>query len=104
MMRFKRNNDGFEFTRKNGEVVKFDPMEIAFLSHECQKLHWHSELEKEIEQNSENIDFSEMTVNELIDYCIKDMDERWKNNTLEDEPDYEGIVFDGAQENNIWRY
>lgn len=103
MMKFDVNGTRYAFTRSNGEVVEFNPVEISFISHEIQKHHWRVELEYEVDSNIDNLDFSEMSKEELIDYCIDELERRWENDTLDAEPDYQEIIFDSAQENEIWR-
>jgi hypothetical protein len=45
-----------------------------------------------------------MSRDEFIDLCLDELESKWENMTLDNEPDYEGVVFDVANENGVWRY
>lgn len=104
MMKFTTNENGMEFTRNNGEVVKFDPLEVAFLAFEFQKLEWTSELEFEIDSNIDNLDFSKTSREEFLNDCLETLKFRWECNTIGNNSiDYQEIVFDEAEDAGIWR-
>ena len=102
-MEFVVNGARYLFTRDDGEVVEFNPVEISFIDHQLERHHWRVELDLEIDSNVECLNFSKMSRDELIDCCMEELEEKWKDNDLDSEPDYQEIVFNNAQENKMWR-
>ena len=103
-MNMVTDKTGYIFTRESGEQVKFSGYEISFISHWFERSGWQDGFDAEIDNNEESIDLTDMSRKELIELCMDELESKWENGTLDDYcPDYEGILFDVAQENGIWR-
>lgn len=88
----------------NGErELFFSPEEISFIEHAMERVGWEASLEEQIDYDSDNLDFSSISRDEFVRLCVDEMQSRWENSDNYGEPDYGGIVFDIAQDNEIWR-
>ena len=96
------NNGVWEFVSENRTIL-LTPAEISFLAHSLERSAWEAEISLEIDSNEDNIDFSEVTKDELVDACLDELESKWELGTLNNEPDYQCVVFDVAQENGWWR-
>ena len=102
-MKFFTDNDGFIFERDNGEKVRMSHAEIGFVSHQLERNSWGYGIDMEIESNYDSLNFDSMTEAEFKKECIDDLESKWELGRLDNEPDYQCVVFDVAQENGIWR-
>ena len=103
MMNLTSDLSGFTFTRESGEEVKFSYKEINFIEFELTKNNWRNGIDEQIDYDEENIDFTEHSREELIGWCVDEIESRWSNSLNFGEPDYGEILFDVAQENGVWR-
>lgn len=92
----------YEFVTENRTIL-LTSVEISFLSHALEKNAWRAGIDFEIDSNEDNLDFGTMSREELIELCVDDLENRWECGYLNNEPDYQEVVFDMAQENGIWR-
>lgn len=89
----------------NGEKkLELTGSELGFISHQVERNGWADCIESEIDQDEDNLIFENMSRDEFIDLCLDELESKWENMTLDNEPDYEGVVFDVANENGVWRY
>ena len=83
--------------------IFLSPAEISFIEHALEQNAWKAELEMEIDSNDDSLDFGEISKADFLDLCMDEMESKWECQTLFDNPDYQEIVFDVANENGIWR-
>lgn len=88
---------------KPAHEIFFSPEEISFIGHALERVGWKSNIDIEIDNNYDNIDFENMSRDEFMDLCMDELESKWECGMLNNEPDYQEIVFDVAQENGIWR-
>lgn len=93
----------YAFVRDNGERILFTPTEINFISHELERNDWRCNIEMEIESNIDSLHFDNMTEEEFTQECMNELESKWELGRLDNDPDYQCVVFDIAQENGIWR-
>ena len=86
------------------KIVCFTANELAFIYHAVERNGWKSEIEEEIDVSEENLVFDNISREEFVGLCIDELESKWENMTLDNDPDYEGVVFDVANENGVWRY
>lgn len=91
------------FTRDNGETVQLSINELGFIAHAIEKNKWRYGMIDQIEYDEDNLDFSEISKEKLIDLCMDDIEFRYEIYSLGNDIDYGGILFDVAQENGMWR-
>ena len=84
--------------------VELTCSELVFIRHQMERNAWSAGIEFEIDESEDNLIFDETTRDEFLDLCLDELESKWENDTLNNEPDYEGIVFDVANENGVWRY
>lgn len=78
--------------------------EAQFIAKALKRQQWRYDIENQIEYDEDNLDFSETSRNEFIDMCLEDIDARIEIYGVDNyEPNIEEIVFDVAQDNDIWR-
>lgn len=82
----------------------FSQAEICFIQHQMERNAWAIGIESEIDESEDNLIFNDTTREEFIEMCLDELEYKWENETLNNEPDYEGVVFDVANENGVWRY
>lgn len=103
-MNMVMERNGYVFIKENGNHVRLSVCEISFILHWFERSGWRDGFDAEIDNNEDSIDLTDISRKELIELCMDDLEFRWENGTLNDYcPDYEGILFDIAQENGIWR-
>lgn len=97
----------FTFTRDNGENVKLSHYEMEFIDIERRKNVWRYGFDRQIHDDEDFLCFDEISREEFIEMCVEDVDvERdlfGRANNPYKEPEYADIVFNVAQENDIWR-
>ena len=98
-----RNGTGYVFTRDNGEQIEFTPVEIGFVFHEMERCYWRGNIENAIERCIEQFDFDKMDEDEFVQCCLDELESKWENDMLDDDPDFDEVVFEIAQDNGIWR-
>lgn len=103
MMNLVSDEKGFTFTRESGEEVKFSYKEVNFIEHELTKNNWRNGIDEQIDYDEENIDFTEHSRDELINWCVDELESKFENSYDFGEPDYAEILFDIAQDNGMWK-
>lgn len=104
-MTFTYNEKKTVWELVNGKKkVELTWAELGFIHHQMERNAWSAGIEDEIEESEDNLIFEDTTRDEFIDMCLDELESRWENMTLNNDPDYEGIVFDVANENGVWRY
>ena len=103
MLQLKVNGNKYEFTRENGEVVEFNPIEINFITRQLERNKWLENIEFYIDSYKENFDFTEISREEFIDQCMDTLEDRWVSDTIGDNIDYQELVVDEASNAEIWR-
>lgn len=102
-MKFHINGNGYVFERNNGEMVKLSNIELGFLSHESEKIKWRNGILDGIDADIDNLCFTDVTMEELVEECMADIEDDWELDDGFCDPDYSEYVFDNAQIMGIWR-
>lgn len=102
-MKYNEQKAVWEFVHGN-KKIELTCKEIGFIHHQMERNAWSEGIEYEINESEDNLIFDETTRDKFIGLCLDELESKWENMTLDNEPDYEGIVFDVANENGIWRY
>lgn len=77
--------------------------EAQFVVNTLRRQKWRYKIMDQIEYDEDNLDFSETTREEFIDLCFEEIDSNIGIYGDDWEPTIEDIVFDVANENEIWR-
>lgn len=103
-MAFTWNMEQHVWEFANGtKIVKLTPAEVSFIDHALERNHWENEIDLEIDSNEDSLDFDEMPRDELLDLCMEELEDKWESGNLDNDPDYQSIVFEVAEDNGIWR-
>lgn len=92
----------YKLTRSDGSVITLAWNEMNCIEEYIRHRAWRSNLEDEIDDNEGNLDFSEISRDAFVDLCIDEMQSKYECCDL-GEPDYSGIVFGVAEDNDLWR-
>ena len=93
----------YRFSNGDREIF-FTHAELSFIQHQMERSDWVVGIEEEIDESEDNLVFDDTTREQFVELCLDELESKWENYTLNNDPDYEGIVFDVANENGVWRY
>lgn len=101
-MEIVRTNNGL-MLRREGEEFTLTSAEIYELQSHFRKLDWRSSIEERIDMDEEYLDFSKMSREEFVEECLAEAEEKWEYYFEFGEETLNDIVYEKAQELEIWR-
>lgn len=90
-------------TKDNGETVTLSPQELSLIDEYRQTVLWRYGVEDQIAQDEDNLCFDRISKEEFIEMCLEDIISGFMSDNPYAEPEYDSVVFDMAQSEEMWR-
>ena len=88
---------------RDGKTYELTASELSLAWEEHQRKLWRYGIEDAIDRNSENLRFgSDYTMEDIINECMGEFDIDDDIYSYADEKNYDSIVFDVAESNDVW--
>ena len=91
----------YEIVKDNAGSMALTWNEVMQFMKYFREREWRDCIKDTISNNEENLCFDEMTEDEFVGECIATLDDMYSELKLD--PDYDSVVFDVAEDNDVWR-
>ena len=92
----------YKLTRRDGSEIILEWSELNVIEEYIRQRAWRANLEDQIDEESDSIDFSVLPRDEFVNQCIEEMQSLYECCDI-CEPDYADIVFGVAEYNDMWK-